>query len=990
MRIARLFTNAGRSPYDGIAFRMAMPLDQMEGAGFEVPASWSEDACEALAERCFGLECVPTERVAVVEGDIPLFLWRHRAAPGARLVRECDARQVFDRIAGAWTYQGWRGGYFDTEDDALAFFDEIRFMLCRQVFSPEAAQWAYTGLDWAYGTGDAVAGWIVDHRSGALRAAERGDLPAHGAAIVAAASEDDGPFAAWQEEWAAVAQGLDVGHCVTEIPAGRLAAMLSVGNSVAAASGAPAARRELVLDASHPGAADFVGPHARDAQRDAALATGAQIAARHIEALAAACRVRSRKSLDPAANPALRLALIAAREAGLPDDLVERAVMLARQGRSLAEYPTLAFDPDADDGAASRARHLLRIAGGRLEDPAALNGIALAGWMAEGSGVFFAAAAEAWNGCAADGPIKAAAADLSFPFLDGTSCVRATLDLLAFRSSGGTFDAARFAHAARLATVALDLTISLAAQPSRALSEGTWRYRPVGLGFANLGPLLLGAALGYDTREARATAAAVAALMGATACAVSAEMAEELGAFPRFAANRDAMLRVLRNHRRAAEGAREDYQGMAHAPAAFDADACPDRALAEAARAAWARAVALAEAHGLRNAQTTSIGPLRTSERIMGCESFGIEPDAAPVKYERLPGGAFGKVVNPHLAPALARLGYDADKVAAIVAYVLGHGTLDGAPGIDHRALRARGFTSAALQALEAAAAQALDIRLAFNQWTLGEEFCTRVLGISARDLDDYGFDMPKALGFSPAEVDAANAWCCGAQTLEGAPHLDPAHLGLFDFPRRQGRRGKRALAPAATLRMMGAIQPFLSGGIGRTLAMPAEATVEDCARMLWSAWGLGLKGLVLARESDPAALAEAPLRAAEAREDSLSGGAPERAGGGTGPAPAARRERLVLIPGSGPGSGGEPPGAAAPRAPQPTAHAASQALAIALTARGVAASAAAAVDAIEPSQEYVETCGPDCADRRCPDCGGFAPSGAECGICGAVHGCRD
>ena len=984
VRIARVFTIAGRSPYDGVAFRLATPLDSPAAAGFEVPSSWSEESCEALAELCFGEPCVPIAREPIAEADVPEFLWRHRpAAGGVRLERESDARQVFDRIAGAWTYQGWRGGYFDGEGDARAFYDEVRFLLCHRMFAPEAAQWAHTGMYWAYGVERDIDGWIVDDRWGELRRAQARDGQPHGVAILAAPRPAPRhPLKPWQDEATAHAHALETAIDATALDA----SALKLGAAVTQAS--VACGRTVVLDASHPEAASFVGAGARTIQRAAALSTGSYIAARHLEALTVACRARGRKAFDAASNPALRLALISAREAGLPDTLVERALRLARQGRNLAEYPSFAFDPDAEAEAAPSARHTLRIAGERLDDPAGLNGIALAAWMGPGAGVFFAATAQSWNPCAGDGVIGAVAADGGYAFLDASWATRATLNLVAFLDGDDGFDAARFAHAVRLTVVALDITVAATAQPCQSLAEGAWRYRPIGIGFCALGPLLLNCGIAYDSPQGRALAAAVAALMGGTAAAASAELAEELGAYPGFEDNREHALRTLRNHRRAADGLRDGYEDLPHPPMPFDADSCPDAALARAAQASWARALALGTAHGFRNAQTTMIAPLIGAERLLGCDAFGIEPDAALVKYERLPGGGFRKCANRHVAAALAKLGYTPEKIGALIAHLAGHGTLNGAPGIDHRALRARGFTLASLQALEDAASSALDLRYAFNAWTLGEEFCTKVLGLAQRDLDDYAFDMPKALGFSAAEIEAANVWCCGAQTLEGARELDPAHLPIFDTPRPQGR-GKRALAWSASLRMMAAVQPFLSGGVGRRLVMPAEATVEDCARALWSAWGLGLKGLVIERESDPIPLADSPARAVEE-----AGSAPVHGSGGL-------RDRLVVI------DGGDRPvttPATAPQsnAPQPTAFAGamitatSQALAVAATAPDVALRQA-------EEHRHHETCRPDAGAAgtpfedalrmgtrsRCPTCGNFAPEGARCGLCGSVHGGR-
>ncbi len=453
MRIARRFTSAGRSPYEGIAFRVAArdDDDEIERTGFELPDDWSAESGAALAELCFALPCVPRATVAIPEADMPRFLWRHRPERGTadRLDPEHDARQVFDRIAGAWAYQGWKGGAFDSEDDAAAFYDEIRYLLCRRMIAPEPAVWRTAGLWWAYGAGGARGGWIVDDRSGELRRAEPRDVPAHGAAIVRTprgGAALDGVLAPWREESLLLAEGLETAIDVSSLAGpGRLVAALGIGDAVAQAIGDGAAYgRTLVLDAAHPDAAAVAARRMRAAGRAAMTATGAHIARRHLAALAAACHGRSRKAFDPARNPSLRLALIAAREAGVPEDWIERALRLARQGRTLAELPALDETVAEDDTGSAAARHVLRMAGA-VEGPA-LDELAAAAWMGSGSGALFADIAEAWNPCPADGRIAAVVSEGGYVFLDGTACPRAAINLNAFRRADGSFDAPSLAE----------------------------------------------------------------------------------------------------------------------------------------------------------------------------------------------------------------------------------------------------------------------------------------------------------------------------------------------------------------------------------------------------------------------------------------------------------------------------------------------------------------------------------------------------------------
>jgi ribonucleoside-diphosphate reductase alpha chain len=326
-------------------------------------------------------------------------------------------------------------------------------------------------------------------------------------------------------------------------------------------------------------------------------------------------------------------------------------------------------------------------------------------------------------------------------------------------------------------------------------------------------------------------------------------MAGELGSFPGYAKNSQHMLRVIRNHRRAAYAEQDGYEGLSVRPVRLDAANCPEQALVDAAKRAWDHALALGEQHGYRNAQTTVIAPTGTIGLVMDCDTTGIEPDFALVKYKTLAGGGSFKIINRMVPLALRTLGYNQAEIEDIIRYAVGHGTLESSPGINHAALKAKGFTTATLQGLESALAAAFDIRFAFNRYTLGEDFCTKGLGLTAAQLDDVGFDMLTALGFTRAEIDAANTYCCGAMTLEGAPHLKAAHLPIFDCANPCGRIGKRFLSVDSHIRMMAAAQPFISGAISKTINMPNASTVEDCENAYMLSWELGLKANALYRD---------------------------------------------------------------------------------------------------------------------------------------------
>src|SRR5512144_139591 len=434
-------------------------------------------------------------------------------------------------------------------------------------------------------------------------------------------------------------------------------------------------------------------------------------------------------------------------------------------------------------------------------------------------------------------------------FLDDTACNLASLNRRAFQNDDGTLDVGAFGHAVRLWTIVLEISTMMAQYPTHRIAQLSYQFRTLCLGFANTGGYLMAAGIPYDSDAARHLCGAIGALMTGSAYTASAELAAELGAFPGFAENRAAMLRVIRNHRRAAHGETDGYEALSVPPVPLNAALVPDRALAGAARKAWDRALALGEAHGFRNAQTTVIAPTGTIGLVMDCDTTGIEPDFALVKFKKLAGGGYFKIINRMVPLALARLGYGAGETERIIAYAVGHGTLQGSPAIDHLALRAKGFGEEAIAAVERALADAFDIRFVFNKWTLGERFCTERLGLAPERLDEPGFCLLAAIGFAKEEIEAANIYVCGAMTLEGAPGLRPEHLPVFDCASLCGRTGTRHLSVESHIRMMAAAQPFVSGAISKTINMPHAASIEDCGEAYLLAWQLGLKATALYRD---------------------------------------------------------------------------------------------------------------------------------------------
>jgi ribonucleoside-diphosphate reductase alpha chain len=475
--------------------------------------------------------------------------------------------------------------------------------------------------------------------------------------------------------------------------------------------------------------------------------------------------------------------------------------------------------------------------------------IGYAAWACADPGLQYDTTINEWHTCPNSGRINASNPCSEYMFLDDTACNLASLNLMSFRDAAGRIDVEAYEHAVRLWTITLEIAVMMAQFPSAEIAQRSYDFRTLGLGYANLGGLLMASGLSYDSEEGRALCAALSAIMTGVAYATSAEMAAELGTFPGYKKNRVEMLRVIRNHRSAAYGDARDYEGLSILPVPLDRSRCPDKELTKAARRAWDLALRLGEKNGFRNAQASVVAPTGTIGLVMDCDTTGIEPDFAIVKFKKLAGGGYFKIINRTVPEALQTLGYEAAEIEPIVRYAVGHGSLENAPGVNHERLREKGFTEAALAALENALAGAFDIKFAFNKWTLDTGFCTAVLGFEEAQLDDLGFDMLKALGFTAEEVESANLYCCGAMTLEDAPGLKPEHYSVFDCANRCGRLGERFLSVESHIRMMAAAQPFISGAISKTINMQNTATVEDCEEAYMLSWRLGLKANALYRD---------------------------------------------------------------------------------------------------------------------------------------------
>ncbi|MEN8839713.1 MAG: vitamin B12-dependent ribonucleotide reductase [Octadecabacter sp.] len=929
MKIERNFTKSGQDAYAEVAFKSATSeIRNPDGTivfkleDCQIPEAWSQVASDVIAQKYFRKAGVPSETVKVEEKGVPEFLWRSVPAEGAEMSGEISAKQVFDRLAGAWAYWGWKGGYFSTEEDAKTYFDEMRYMLATQRAAPNSPQWFNTGLHWAYGIdGPAQGHHYVDYQTGKLTKSKSSyEHPQPHACFIQSVADDlvneGGIMDLWVREARLFKYGSGTGTNFSSLRAAGenlsgggkssgLMGFLKIGDRAAGAikSGGTTRRaaKMVIVDADHPDIEEFINWKVLEEQKVASIVAGSKMHEAKLNLIFDAIKGwdgAEADAYDPKVNPQLKDAVREAKKVAIPETYVKRVLDYARQGHTSIEFPT--YDTDWDSEAynsvsGQNSNNSIRVTDAFLkavEDDAnwklinRKNGevhkvikardlweqVGHAAWACADPGIQYHDTVNAWHTCPEDGEIRGSNPCSEYMFLDDTACNLASMNLLTFYQDN-TFQVEDYMHASRLWTVTLEISVMMAQFPSKEIAQRSYDFRTLGLGYANIGGLLMNMGYGYDSDEGRSLAGALTAIMTGVSYATSAEIAGELGAFSGYERNKEHMLKVIRNHRNAAYGASDGYEKLDVKPVPLDHANCPDASLVDIAMSTWDEALKLGEQHGYRNAQVSVIAPTGTIGLVMDCDTTGIEPDFALVKFKKLAGGGYFKIINQSVPAALAKLGYTTSQAEEIQAYAVGHGTLGNAPGINHTALVGHGFSQVEIDKIEAALPSAFDIRFVFNQWTLGEEFCTKVLGIPADKLNDPTFDLLKSLGFSKEDTDLANDHVCGTMTLEGAPHLKEEHYVVFDCANPCGKKGKRFLSVNSHITMMAAAQSFISGAISKTINMANDATIEDCQKAYELSWSLGVKANALYRDgsklSQPlaAALIEDDEEAAEILE---------------------------------------------------------------------------------------------------------------------------
>lgn len=883
-----------------------------------VPDFWSQVATDIIAQKYFRKAGVPKYLKKVEEPGVPEWLQRSEGDTN-KLVEigekdfytsENDSRQVFNRLAGCWTYWGWKYNYFDTEEDARNYYEEMFYTLANQMTAPNSPQWFNTGLHWAYGiTGPAQGHYYVDPETDELTASK--DAYSHcqpHACFIQSVSDDlvneGGIMDLWVREARLFKYGSGTGSNFSDVrgsgenlsgggKSSGLMSFLKIGDRSAGAikSGGTTRRaaKMVVLDLDHPDIEEYINWKVIEEQKVAALVSGSKLLNRHLNEIIKACHSVHPEDdgFDRKKNKALAIAILEARKDLIPENYIERVMQLARYGYKEIYIPVYDTNWNSESYftvSGQNSNNSVRATNDFMKavikddkwnlywrtekknakknnrDPKPCKTlkardlweeIAMAAWQCADPGIQFHDTINEWHTCPSGGNIKASNPCSEYMFLDDTACNLASLNLVKFyNEETSSFEIEKFRHAVRLWTITLEISVLMAQFPSKTIAIKSYDYRTLGLGYANIGALLMRQGVPYDSEEALAITGAITAIMHMKSYATSAEMAKELGTFRKYEENKETMLRVIRNHRRAAFNVhKNEYENLSIYPMGISKKYCPDDLLS-AAREDSDLALELGEKYGYRNAQVTVIAPTGTIGLLMDCDTTGIEPDFALVKFKKLAGGGYFKIINESIPIALKNLGYTKTEIEDIIKYSVGNGTLVDCPGINPKTLTAKGFTNDVLKKIEKLLPEVFNITFAFNKYTLGEDFCKDVLHFTDEQLNDFNFNLLKEIGFSKEEIDKANDYVCGTMTIEGAPHLKKSHYPVFDCANKCGAKGTRYIAPEAHVKIMAAAQPFISGAISKTINFPVDASIEDMKRVYSMSWNLGLKANALYRDS--------------------------------------------------------------------------------------------------------------------------------------------
>jgi ribonucleoside-diphosphate reductase alpha chain len=902
--IERRFTSVGEDPFDLFQWiEMDVEIRNPDGSmadsieGVKLPSGFSGVPGKVCAQKYLCKAGVPRLLRKVPEDGLPV--WLQRSEPdherlqtidaAQRMGGENDGRQLFRRLAGTWTYWGWKYGYFASEADARAYFDEMCYLIASQRSAPNSPQWFNTGLHWAYGIeGPAQGHSYIDPLTGELAYSTNAyEHPQPHACFIQSVSDSlvggpDSIMGLWSREALLFKYGSGTGSNFSNIrgfgeplsgggSSSGLLSFLKIGDRAAGAikSGGTTRRaaKMVTLDLDHPDIEEYIDWKPSEEEKVSALVIGSAILQKHANGLMEAIWEHGDNEgrFSQQTNLGLRRAMVRAIKDSVPEAHIQRIVDLAKQGWEGLEFQVLDTDwqgeaymtvsgqnsnnsvrvPNSFMDAVNSEREWnlfwrtekeAAAAEGRdsvpcktLDASALWDKVAYTAWACADPGVQFDTTINEWHTCPTAGRINGSNPCSEYMFLDDTACNLASINLLPYYDlDTHTFQIEDFRHSVRLWTTTLEISVLMAQFPSESITQKSYDYRTLGLGYCNIGSLLMHMGTPYDDERAYAICGAITSIMCGETYATSAEMASILGAFPDYERNSEDMLRVMRNHRRAAyDSPNEEYEGITVSPIGINAKKCP-KDLLDAARSSWDRAVREGKEHGYRNAQTTVIAPTGTIGLVMGADTTGVEPQYSLVQFKTLAGGGSLRIVNKGVPNALRRLGYSDSQTKAIEEYIIGTGHLRGCPTLSVERLNNAGFTARRLKSIEGKMSDVFDLRSAFAPSILGRKFCTETLGMSESDYGDLFFDTLGFIGFTSEEVDAANVHVFGYNMIEGAPGLRDEHLAVFDCATPCGKYGKRSIAWPAHVKMMAAAQPFISGAISKTINMPSNSTIED------------------------------------------------------------------------------------------------------------------------------------------------------------------
>ncbi len=795
LKISRLHSKKGQNPLDNIEYEYRRSvITNPDGSivfemdKVEVPRDWSQLATDIIVSKYFRKAGVPETG------------------------SETSARQVVHRVAHTIRQAGEKlRGYFASSEDAQAFEDELKYLLITQRGAFNSPVWFNCGLYHQYGIEGSGGNYYWDpDKDAILQTTNSYEQPQCSACFIQSANDDlMSIFELAKNEARLFKYGSGTGTNFSKVR-GRQEKLSGGGTSSGLMSflevldrGAGAtksggttrrAAKMVCLDMDHPEIVDFINWKVREEKKVQALIDAGYSSDFNGEAYHTVSGQNSNNSVR------------------ISDEFMKAV-------NQESEWKTY-FRTTGEVCDVFQAKDLF-------------NQIASAAWGCADPGVQYDSTINRWHTCKNTDRINASNPCSEYMFLDDSACNLSSINLTKYLKKDGSWDIKAYRHAIRILFIAQEILVDFCSYPTQSIAQNSHDYRPLGLGYANLGSALMIKGVPYDSEEGRQSAAALTGILCGHAYVTSAEMAASKGPFPGYAQNSEPMLEVIDMHRKASQK--------------IDAKHCAAD-LIEAAQEDWEHALTLGKKHGYRNAQATVLAPTGTIGLLMDCDTTGIEPDFALVKFKKLAGGGYFKIINQSVPKALQRLGYKAEEITDIVTYIRGTSSFSGAPYINHETLKAKGLGIEEIERIETSLEAVFDISQAFSTWNIGTEAMNR-LGFEKSQYSAPDFNLLKELGFTPGQIQEANDVICGRMTIEGAPHLSPDHLPVFDCANKCGQYGKRFLVPMSHVRMMAAVQPFISGAISKTVNLPHESTVQDIKEIYFEAWKLGLKAVALYRD---------------------------------------------------------------------------------------------------------------------------------------------